>query len=52
MVPDCDHVADQPCVRLWPVGSVNRSVHPARGAVPVLVMRTDAVKPELQLDVV
>jgi hypothetical protein len=49
LVPDCDQVALQPCWTVCPLANVNRRFHPFSAVVPLLVTRTEAVKPEFQL---
>ena len=48
-VPDCDQVALQPWVTLWPLAKEKPRVQPFRAVVPVLVTFTDAVNPVFQL---
>lgn len=47
--PDCDQVALHPCVTCWPEGNEKARLHALSAELPVLVTRTDPVKPVFQL---
>ncbi len=47
--PDCDQVALHPCVTCWPEGKENVRRQLLRAEPPVLVTRTEPVKPVFQL---